>query len=94
MKNVTITVLLKELKSMTLCNGIPKPHSRARDHLVQQDIDVSNIQDGCQPQQKVYHRSKDCAVFVDGIHYFSLFFLLTFIPNKNFFSLCIHTRPI
>ena len=74
LRNVTISSLLTELKSMELCEGLPNPSSRTRDHVIQEDVGTSNLADGCRPQPKVYHRSQDCAVFVEGTFTVTLLF--------------------
>ena len=65
LRNIRISALLSEVINMQLCEGLGVKVVRSVDHFLQQDVDPA-LADGCQPKQKIYHRSRDCTVFIQG----------------------------
>ena len=66
MKNVTVSTLLKQVKSYVVCEGILNrlEPSFSVDHNVPCEVDLNSLEDGCPVQGKIYYRAKDCNILL------------------------------
>ena len=66
MKNVTVSTLLKQVKSYVVCEGILNrlEQSFSVDHNVPCEVDLNLLEDGCPVQGKIYYRAKDCNILL------------------------------
>ena len=66
MKYVTVSTLLKQVKSYVVCEGILNrlEPSFSVDHNVPCEVDLNLLEDGCPVQGKIYYRAKDCNILL------------------------------
>ena len=69
MKNVTVSALLKEIKTYVCCEGLQNKvePSQSIEYSIPCLVNVTSLLDGSPTEMKIYSRAKDCYVFVKDL---------------------------
>ena len=67
MRNVTVSLLLKEIKTYIFCEGFSNKiePSQSIEHTIPQKVNLTSLLDGGPTEVKKYFRARDCSIFLN-----------------------------
>ena len=69
MRNVTVSLLLKEIKTYIFCEGFSNKIEprQSIEHTIPQKVNLTSLLDGGPTEVKKYFRARDCSIFLNHL---------------------------